>query len=197
LNDTKTRAYAARLTREQTAAWKNILHVQAPYSWNLRRLRPGRTVDIGCGIGRNLATLAPGSVGVDHNEAAVAACRERGLDAYTPTDFIARFTSQKGVFDSLLFAHVLEHMTMQAAIECVGVYMPYLKPASKIILITPQEAGFSSDPTHVEFMPFSKLASILGHYEFDTSRAYSFPFPRWAGRYFRYNEFVTVGQRSR
>jgi len=42
--------------------------VQAPYRRNLRRLVGDRAVlDVGCGIGRNLANLGPGSVGVDHN----------------------------------------------------------------------------------------------------------------------------------
>ena len=30
----------------------------------------------------------------------------------------------------------------------------------------------------------------------ETRRQYSFPFPRWVGHFFRYNEFVTVGAKS-
>ena len=57
---------------KQQVWWKKALNVQAPYRWNLRRQRLGRTLDVGCGIGRNLETLDPGSVGVDHNEHSVA-----------------------------------------------------------------------------------------------------------------------------
>ena len=31
----------------------------------------GRTLDVGCGIGRNLAALPPGSLGVDHNPTSI------------------------------------------------------------------------------------------------------------------------------
>jgi len=44
--------YAERLSR--TASWKRWLNVQAIYRWNLRRLDPGVTLDIGCGIAATL-----------------------------------------------------------------------------------------------------------------------------------------------
>ena len=69
--------YARRLVGLEGARWKRLLNVQAPYRWNLRRHRLGRTLDIGCGIGRNLSALDPGSVGVDHNELSVRTARQR------------------------------------------------------------------------------------------------------------------------
>ena len=63
--------------------WKRLLNVQAPYQWNLRRQHLGRTLDIGCGIGRNLPSLPPGSLGVDHNATSIATARARGLHAMT------------------------------------------------------------------------------------------------------------------
>lgn len=195
--DTKSREYARRLVRKQAAFWKVILDVQAPYRWNLRRLRPGRTLEIGCGIGRNLGPLGPGSVGVDHNDVAVQICHQRGYEAYTPGEFAGLDMAGGKAFDTLLFSHVLEHMTLQEATQCVAQYLTYLNPAGRIILMTPQEAGFQSDPSHVEFMPFEKLSLILSSYGFWTSKAYSFPFPRWIGKIFRYNEFVVVGERLR
>lgn len=194
MDDTKSRAYTVRLMRRQSALWKRLLHVQAPYRWNLKRLRPGRALDLGCGVGRNLAWLSPDSVGIDHSEAAVAACRSRGLKAYTPAQF--RIEAGIGCFDSLLCAHVLEHMTLQAAVDCIAQYVPYLKPDSRIIVMSPQERGFASDSTHVEFMPPEKLARILERHGFAVARTYSFPLPRWAGRYFPYNEFIVVGERT-
>jgi len=77
MRDTSREEYARRLQAKQEVWWKKALNVQAPYQWNLRRQQLGRTLDVGCGIGRNLETLAPGSVGVDHNEAAVQVARER------------------------------------------------------------------------------------------------------------------------
>ena len=45
--------YARRLQSKQQVGWKKALNVQAPYRWNLRRQRLGRTLDVGCGIGLN------------------------------------------------------------------------------------------------------------------------------------------------
>lgn len=194
--NTKSPDYARRLLQEQDALWKNILKVQAPYQWNLRRLKPGRTLEIGCGIGRNQSSLGPGSIGIDHNLLAVQICRQRGFEAYTPNEFINLDMAEEGRFDSLLLSHILEHMNYQDAIQCVAQYMHYLKQTSKIILITPQEMGFRRDASHVEFMPFDKLRLILSTHGFRVTEMYSFPFPRWFGKVFPYNEFVVVGMRS-
>jgi hypothetical protein len=60
----RDRAYAQRLVRLQTAPWKRWLGLQAPFGWNLRRLDPGFTLDLGCGIGRMLLHLRGAGVGV-------------------------------------------------------------------------------------------------------------------------------------
>ncbi|MGE5361680.1 MAG: hypothetical protein ACM3NQ_21905, partial [Bacteroidales bacterium] len=75
------RAYAQRLVRLQTAGWKRALRVQAPFAWNLRRLRPGFTLDLGCGIGRTLEHLGRFGAGLDINEYCVREARARGLTA--------------------------------------------------------------------------------------------------------------------
>src|SRR5690349_17057220 len=61
MQDTSGADYAARLHALQGKRWKRLLNVQAPYQWNLRRRHLGRTLEIGCGIGRNLASLGAGS----------------------------------------------------------------------------------------------------------------------------------------
>jgi 2-polyprenyl-3-methyl-5-hydroxy-6-metoxy-1,4-benzoquinol methylase len=116
-------AYAARLERLQDPLWKRLFNVQAPYGWNLRRLNPGHMLDVGCGIGRNLAHVAD-SVGVDPNPACVAVARRRGFQAFTPEELSA----PKASFDSVLIAHVLEHLTQDQADELARTYLPYLKP---------------------------------------------------------------------
>ena len=79
--------YAERLNRLQNKKWKKVLNVQAPYRANIRRMKLGRTVDVGCGNGRNLSWLSAESVGVDHNPHLVEAARSRGLTAYTTEEF--------------------------------------------------------------------------------------------------------------
>jgi SAM-dependent methyltransferase len=188
--------YAQRLVRLQNAPWKRLLHVQAVFRWNLRRLNPGFTLEIGCGIGRNLEHLRGQSVGVDTNEYCVRAARARGLVAFTPEEFRASAAyNTPARFDSILLAHVAEHMTESQATALVGEYLGSLRPGGRLLLIAPQEAGFRSDPTHVELMDVPRLQRIARHLGLTPERAFSFPFPRWVGHWFTYNEFVVVSRR--
>ena len=183
--------YADRLERLSGLWWKRVLDVQRPYRWNLRRLGLGRTLEVGCGVGRNLKSLQAGSVGIDHNPQCVEAAKSQGLAAYTPEEFFCSPNSSEQ-FDSLLLAHVLEHVAAPEADALLGTYLSFLRPGGQVVMITPQEAGYRSDPTHVRFVDFHGLRVHAEHVGVAVSRIYSFPFPRWVGRYFPYNEFVCV-----
>src|SRR6201991_4938021 len=100
LYSTEDQRYAVRLATKEAVWWKRWLDVQAPYRWNLRRLHPGFTLDIGCGIGRNLLHLEGSGVGVDHNAHSVAIARSRGLEAFTPAEFLTSPFNLEARFDS-------------------------------------------------------------------------------------------------
>jgi SAM-dependent methyltransferase len=188
--------YTERLTRLESVWWKRWLDVQRPYRWHLRRLRLGFVLDVGCGTGRNLINLggAGAGVGVDHNPASVAAARARGLEAYVPEELASSPHGSGGRFDSLLVSHVLEHMTRAEATALLARYLPHVKRGGQVVLITPQEAGFRSDDTHVAFTDLDALAEIARDSGLEIARRYSFPFPRSFGRVFKYNEFVLIAR---
>jgi SAM-dependent methyltransferase len=190
--DTRGAEYAGRLETLEGAAWKRWLDVQAPYRWNLRRLDLGFTLEVGCGIGRNLVHLD--GVGVDHNPTSIDVARRRGCTAYTPEEFRASPDSRPARFDSLLAAHVLEHMCFDEARGLLGEYLPFVRAGGRVVLITPQEAGYRSDETHVEYLDFEALQRLMDASGLSVERSYSFPFPRLAGRVFPHNEFVVVGR---
>ena len=192
---TESDAYAQRLERLEGAWWKRALDVQRPYRWNLRRLRPGFVLDVGCGIGRNLSHLDGHGVGVDHNHASVATCRARGFTAFTAEEFAATHYARPETFDALLCSHVVEHMTAAEARGLLADYLPFVKAAGRVILITPQERGFASDATHVEFADFACLEALAGDMGLRVDSRRSFPFPRLVGKVFTYNEFVVVAHR--
>ena len=196
ITSTQDPAYAKRLETLEAKGWKQRLNVQAPYRWNLRRLHPGYTLDIGCGIGRNLTHLAGRGVGVDHNLDCVATARARGLTAYSPDEFLASPNSILAAFDSLLLAHVVEHLDAPTTDELISTYSPYVREGGRIIVITPQEAGHRSDPTHVRFMDHAAVELLLSKHGWSIANKQSFPFPRIIGRVFPYNEFVVVGERN-
>ena len=184
--------YADRLVRLRSVWWKQIIDVQAPYRWNIRRLRLGQTLDVGCGIGRNLHHLGAGAVGVDHNAGSVAIARSHGFTAYTREEFLASADCVPASFDTILLAHVVEHMDRDTAVSVLTDYLPFLKPGGRVVFITPQEAGYRTDETHVRFVDFEAAADLAGSIGFTVMRKYSFPFPRMIGKVFPYNEFVTI-----
>lgn len=190
--DTRDEAYAARLVRKQGAWWKRVLSVQTPYRWNLRRQHLGRTLDVGCGIGRNLVALADGSVGVDHNQESVSIVRRRGMQAFTVEEWRNMPRDQVGLFDGVLVAHVVEHMSRDDARGLLDDYLPYLRPGGKLFLVCPQEKGFASDSTHVTFTTGDDLVELARGAGLEPRASYSFPFPRRAGQWFPYNEFCLL-----
>jgi SAM-dependent methyltransferase len=193
--DTTDNEYTESLVTKQRAWWKRLLPVQAPYAWNLRRMRLGLVLEVGCGIGRNLHHLKGSAVGIDHNEHSVRIARSMGLEAYTPDEFAASPRRATGAFDALLLSHLVEHMSEEEAVSLVAGYLDLVRPGGRVVFITPQEVGYRSDPTHVTFVDFEALERIGDALGLETVRAYSFPFPRAAGRLFIYNEFVVIMRR--
>jgi SAM-dependent methyltransferase len=185
-------AYAERLKDLERRPLRRFIDVQAPYRWNLRRLHLCRVLDVGCGLGRNLAHLAHDAVGVDHNPESVRIARERGFTAYTVEEFLRSPDAEPGGYDSLLYAHVLEHMNGADAVSLVKSYLPFLRPGGRVCVITPQERGYRSDATHVEYVDFDGIRHIAEESQLVVEKTYSFPLPRVFGTVFTYNEFVAV-----
>jgi SAM-dependent methyltransferase len=196
-SSTREPSYTARLERLQGVWWKRLLDVQRPYRWNLRRLELGFVLDVGCGLGRNLINLGgrAAGVGVDHNAESVAACERSGLVAFTPEAFRASDHARPGRFDTLLLAHVVEHMRFDEARALIEEHLPFVRPGGRVVLMAPEEAGFASDATHVEFMDLATLDRLARAVGLVPERGFSFPFPRPAGRLFKYNEFVLIARK--
>jgi SAM-dependent methyltransferase len=192
--DTRDKEYTERLVKLTDVWWKKI-GPQALYGWNLRRLKPGFTLDIGCGIGRNLKHLRGKGVGIDHNRFSVEHARGQGLVAYTTDEFKETEYNQPGRFKSLLLSHVAEHMTYEQYVALLSEFLPLLKPGGRALVFCPQEAGFKSDASHIEFMDFDRLRAAANEAGLLIAREYSFPLPRALGKTFVYNEFVSVARK--
>jgi SAM-dependent methyltransferase len=191
---TADRDYTARLEAETARGWKRALGVQAPYRRHIRRVVEGRVLDVGCGIGRNLHHLDGHGVGVDTNPHSIEAARRGGLTAHTAAGFADSLDAVPGGYDTLLFAHVLEHMPPSEASGLLGSYLTYLRPGGRVVVILPQEAGFRSDPTHVHFLDLDELARIEEEHGLTREAGYSFPLPRVAGRWLTHNETVSLSR---
>jgi 2-polyprenyl-3-methyl-5-hydroxy-6-metoxy-1,4-benzoquinol methylase len=186
--------YAQRLSNVQGAWWKRLLRVQTVYARHLRRLDLGFVLDVGCGVGRSLRNLEGNGVGVDVSEAAVRRCREQGFEAYSKPEFDSLGIGAQRTFDSVLFAHVLEHMTRQEAIDLLDEYRRFVRPDGIAVLICPQERGYASDDSHVTFLDAGDMVDVASEAGLAVERSYSFPFPRRLGRLFVYNESIVVAR---
>lgn len=193
---TQDPSYTRYLIKEQKVWWKSLLDVQLLCRWNLHRLNPGFVLDIGCGIGRNLINLKGNGVGIDHNFHSVQFVQKLGYEAFMPDEFQKSFFNTVGRFDTILISHVVEHMRQNEAVKLLKRYEYLLKQGGKFIIITPQEAGYKKDPTHVEFMNFAKLRYIIKELKCEILKEYSFPFPRILGYLFIHNEFISVAAKN-
>ena len=194
--ETSQRWYAERLASRGDARWKVLLDVQAPYRWMLRRLDLGRTLDVGCGVGRNLRALQAGSIGVDHNVHAVRKARQRGLQALSTEEWQTSAGAERQSFDTLLLAHVIEHMSAGDAADLLDDYLGALRCGGRVVVVCPQQRGFRSDPTHVEYFSAADISTLLSRVPgLRPLRKWSFPFPTPAGRAFTYNETWVMAEK--
>jgi 2-polyprenyl-3-methyl-5-hydroxy-6-metoxy-1,4-benzoquinol methylase len=191
---TQDDSYTERLVKLSGSRIRRALNVQAPYGWNLRRIVKGEVLEIGCGIGRNLAHLNGNGVGIDHNASSVQVCIQRGFSAFTPDQFVQSEVVERS-FETLLFAHVMEHMNVSDAEDLLNAYLPFLSPNGQVVLICPQERGYRSDTTHVHYFDVAGLTELVKVAGLRVVRTASFPLPRSLGRLFTHNETVVIASR--
>lgn len=190
--DTKGSSYTEQLIKEQRKKIKSKLKWMNPYALHVKKVCVGRVLDVGCGIGRNLEYLGNRAVGVDHNKDSIIFAQSRGFNAVTTEELDKKY--EKNSFDTLLMAHLLEHMPQKEGKELVSHYKQYLKPGGRVVVICPQEMGFKHDDTHVEFLDFKSIESILNSNDISRIKKYSFPFFRFMGKFYVFNEFVFIGE---
>ena len=191
--ETQSETYTNQLIKEQRKSIKDKLKWMNPYAVHVKRVCEGKVLDIGCGIGRNLEYLGSRSLGVDHNEESIKFAQNRGLNAISLIDFKKDFENSQ--FDTFLMAHLLEHMTKDEAKELLKSYIKYLRVGGSIIVICPQEKGFQHDNTHIKFMQFSDIEEVLVASGIKVTRTYSFPFFRFFGKFYVFNEFIVIGKK--
>jgi hypothetical protein len=137
-----------------------------------------------------LSHLPKGSVGVDHNKEAIEHARGEGYDAYTVAEFKKKYNKPSKKFDSMLLAHVLEHMSTPEGKKIIKEYLSFVK--KNVVVICPQEKGFPTDETHVNFLTHKDIENILESLGLTIRKSYSFPFHKSAGKVFTHNETVVV-----
>lgn len=194
-NDTRDSRYTKRLIDIEGYWIKRALAPINPYRWNIRRLASGKTLDIGCGVGRNLRYLNRlDAVGIDHNTESVAYVQSLGFQAFVPDQFHKSHQKTKD-FDTLLISHVLEHLEVEDAEGLLRSYLPYLKDGGNVVVICPQERGYKSDLTHVKYFTGESIARMLRDVNLSILEIKSFPLPLIFGKSYIYNEHIVVASK--
>ena len=185
--------YTDRLVSIQMSNLKRLLKFINPYRNNIRKVCDGRVLDVGCGIGRNLFYLGNfDNVGVDHNENSIKFLKSRSFLGFTPKEFEENFSIDEETFDTLLFSHVIEHLSRESALEVIQHYSKWLKTGGSIVVICPQQKGYASDSTHLTYFDERDIEKILTASGFSRVRKKSFPFSKHFGRIWIYNEPVVT-----
>ncbi len=115
-------------------------------------------LELGCGRGELLELCRDEGLaasGVDTNAAAIAMCKERGLDASVGDAFDALHKAADGSLGALAAIHVIEHLPLAKVIELLDEAVRVLRPGGLVIFETPNPKNvlvgashFYIDPTH-------------------------------------------------
>ncbi len=106
-----------------------------------RSIRPGRTIDLGCGTGSNAIFLAQRGfevTGVDFGQAAIDRARQRanaaGVDIHFLVDDLTNLRQVSGTFDFLLDYGVLDDLSLRQREAYAQNMLPLTRPGSSYLL---------------------------------------------------------------
>ena len=126
-----------------------------------------KVVDLGCGRGEFLALLRQGGLsglGVDLDDAALAACREKGLEVEKADLFEFLERQPDASWGGIFCAHVVEHLPPTRLPLFAELAYRKLAPGGVFALETPNPAclaifagDFYVDPTHERPVPSKQL----------------------------------------
>lgn len=115
--------------------------------------RTGAVLDVGCGVGRNIALLKRLGfmqvVGVEKNERLVLENRKQGINCVTPDELEA--AGESHTYDLLLMSHIIEHFDYVSLLQFMNTYLRKLRPGGYLIVVTPLwHDCFYNDFDHVK-----------------------------------------------
>lgn len=192
-------AYAAEQMRRSRHPFRWF--IKGFYLRNMLRYLAGPTIDFGCGAGQLLARLPTGSVGIEVNPVLVQRLVGHGFQVFPAQgddhDFeLADLPA--GRFESLVIAHVLEHLDDPARALVALLRACVRLGVTRVLVVLPGHKGFRSDTTHRTFIDRAWLAAhpLPPNLGFVMSTVSDFPGPRWLRPWFTFQELLVTFDRS-
>lgn len=109
-----------------------------------------KTLDVGCGYGRNLVLMRDLGIdvqGVEANREIVRANRDAGLPCLT----VEEFENSTEQYDLILMSHIIEHFQPDDLLKFVDTYLDRLNLGGYLIVLTPLYSKyFYKDFDHIK-----------------------------------------------
>jgi ubiquinone/menaquinone biosynthesis C-methylase UbiE len=143
-----------------------------PFFQSLAPLFRGTVLDVGCGLGEFSRYYPGGYCGIDSNRFCVEHLLAQGVDCQVAHAEQIPYPDKS--MDGVLLSHVLEHLDQPHRV-LAEIYR-VLKPAGRLVIITPLAAGFKKDATHKIFYRPANLNPLLQAAGFTIQRNWHYPF---------------------
>lgn len=148
----------------------NARHARSLAGFYAGRFQPGqRVVDIGFGQGHFLqAARERGihAVGLDRDQALVAAARERGYEAFDLD--VGEIGTLQQAFDGAIASHLIEHLQPEQVKALFAGVASAVEPGARFVIATPNfrdirvaTEWFWFDPTHVRPYPAPAVEQLI------------------------------------
>ena len=128
-------------------------------------------LEIGCGYGRYLSVLArlgyTNTYGIDISEEQIAYAQEHlHLTNVAQADALTFLTTRADRYHAVLLIDVVEHLTVDYAVELLGRVRQYLHPGGRLIIqvpnaMAPLSPNYHGDVTHVKLYSPRTMGQLL------------------------------------
>lgn len=166
--DTDHKKYFEYLQRRSFLARLYMKYFLYP---KLNKYLPGKTLDVGCGVGHFLR-FRDNITGIDVNEYNIQYLVSSGFQAKLITN--SSFPLDTNEFDSVIMDNVIEHI--EDPESTLQEIRRVLKPGGLVVIGVPGQKGYVSDSDHKVFYNENALVMLLQKHGFTNQNNFYTPF---------------------
>lgn len=150
-------------------------------------------LDLGCGWG-NYFEINPEAYGIDLDDNCINYLHSKGYKAIK-SDLLERFPFDDEQFNCVIAHDLLEHFTLSETRTILNEIYRVLRRKGQILILIPHKKGFEYglkiNTGHKHFIIPKEIIKLTEN-RFALKKLYSYPLPRFLGKYFTHNKEVLV-----